>query len=102
MEIRNKLNCSFNSQAPIFFPHSIPSLSGKSYTIMHTIRKYSLPNSAQVVLYFLYTSNTNNEKDNNYRFAIRSCIAHWKDGKMIEEYLHWDNQAFMKQIGLGQ
>lgn len=31
-----------------------------------------------------------------------STIGHWKDGKMIEEYLHWDNQSFMKQIGLAQ
>lgn len=31
-----------------------------------------------------------------------STIGHWKDGKMIEEYLFWDNQAFMKQIGLAQ
>lgn len=31
-----------------------------------------------------------------------STIGHWKDGKMIEEYLHWDNQSMMKQIGLGQ
>ena len=29
-----------------------------------------------------------------------STIGHWKDGKMTEEYLHWDNQSFMKQIGL--
>jgi len=28
-------------------------------------------------------------------------IGHWgADGKMTEEYLFWDNQAFMKQIGL--
>ena len=31
-----------------------------------------------------------------------STIGHWKDGKMIEEYLHWDNQSIMKQIGLVQ
>ena len=31
-----------------------------------------------------------------------STIAHWKDGKMIEEYLHWDNQSMLKQIGLAQ
>jgi Predicted ester cyclase len=31
-----------------------------------------------------------------------STIGHWKDGKMIEEYLHWDNQSLMKQIGLAQ
>ena len=31
-----------------------------------------------------------------------STIGHWKDGKMIEEYLHWDNQSMMKQIGLAQ
>jgi hypothetical protein len=31
-----------------------------------------------------------------------STIGHWKGGKMIEEYLHWDNQLFMKQIGLAQ
>ena len=29
-------------------------------------------------------------------------IGHWKDGKMIEEYLFWDNLAFMKQIGLAK
>lgn len=31
-----------------------------------------------------------------------ATIGHWKDGKMIEEYLFWDNQAFMKQIGLAE
>ena len=31
-----------------------------------------------------------------------STIGHWRDGKMIEEYLFWDNQSFMKQIGLAQ
>jgi hypothetical protein len=28
-------------------------------------------------------------------------ISHWKDGVMDEEWLMWDNQAFMKQIGVG-
>jgi predicted ester cyclase len=27
-------------------------------------------------------------------------IGHWKNGVMVEEWLMWDNQAFMKQIGL--
>lgn len=31
-----------------------------------------------------------------------ATIGHWKGGKMIEEYLFWDNQAFMNQIGLGK
>ncbi|GAB4092109.1 ester cyclase [Flaviaesturariibacter terrae] len=31
-----------------------------------------------------------------------STIGHWKDGKMIEEYLHWDNYTMMKQIGVAQ
>lgn len=32
-----------------------------------------------------------------------STIGHWgPDGRMIEEYLFWDNQSFMKQIGLAQ
>ena len=32
-----------------------------------------------------------------------TTIGHWgADGKMTEEYLFWDNQAFMKQIGLGK
>ena len=29
-------------------------------------------------------------------------LGYWKGGVMVEEYLFWDNQAFMKQIGLGQ
>lgn len=37
------------------------------------------------------------------KFKISMCtVGHWKDGKMIEEYLFWDNQSFMKQIGLGK
>ena len=31
-----------------------------------------------------------------------ATIGHWKDGVMDEEYLFWDNQAFMKQIGLAK
>lgn len=31
-----------------------------------------------------------------------ATIGHWEKGKMVEEYLFWDNQAFMKQIGLAQ
>jgi hypothetical protein len=29
-----------------------------------------------------------------------ATIGHWKNGLMDEEYLFWDNQAFMKQAGL--
>ena len=37
------------------------------------------------------------------KFKLSMCtVGHWKDGKMIEEYLFWDNQSFMKQIGLGK
>lgn len=39
----------------------------------------------------------------NKKFKLSmATIGHWKDGKMIEEYLFWDNQYFMKQIGLAQ
>ena len=32
-----------------------------------------------------------------------ATIGHWnKQGVMDEEYLFWDNQTFMKQIGLAQ
>jgi predicted ester cyclase len=31
-----------------------------------------------------------------------ATIAHWKDGKMTEESLFWDNGEFMKQIGLAK
>jgi hypothetical protein len=30
-----------------------------------------------------------------------ATIGHWtKDGVMSEEYLFWDNQSYMKQLGL--
>jgi hypothetical protein len=37
-------------------------------------------------------------------YKITMCtVGHWNaDGVMDEEYLFWDNQAFMRQIGLGQ
>jgi hypothetical protein len=40
----------------------------------------------------------------NKKFKMSmTTIGHWgSDGKMSEEYLFWDNQAFMKQIGLAQ
>ncbi len=31
---------------------------------------------------------------------VMSTVGHWKNGLMDEEYLFWDNQSFMKQIGL--
>jgi hypothetical protein len=33
---------------------------------------------------------------------MMSTVSHWKDGAMDEEYLFWDNQSFMQQIGLAQ
>jgi hypothetical protein len=36
-----------------------------------------------------------------YRIRM-ATIGHWRDGVMDEEYLFWDNQEFMRQIGLGQ
>jgi SnoaL-like polyketide cyclase len=37
------------------------------------------------------------------RFAIgMATIAHWKGTTMDHEWLFWDNQDFMKQLGLGQ
>ena len=36
-------------------------------------------------------------------FKLTMCtVGHWKNGLMDEEYLFWDNQSFMKQIGLAQ
>jgi hypothetical protein len=36
-------------------------------------------------------------------FIIPMCtVGIWKDGVMIEEYLFWDNQSYMTQIGLGK
>ncbi len=35
------------------------------------------------------------------QFKLTMCtVGHWKNGVMDEEYLFWDNQTFMKQIGL--
>ena len=39
----------------------------------------------------------------NKKFKLSmATIGHWEGGKMIAEYLFWDNQSFMKQIGLAQ
>ena len=36
-------------------------------------------------------------------FKLPMCtVGHWKNGKMVAENLYWDNQAFMKQIGLAK
>lgn len=31
---------------------------------------------------------------------VMNTVGHWKNGVMDEEYLFWDNQTFMKQLGL--
>jgi len=37
------------------------------------------------------------------RFAITmATIGHWKDGTMDHEWLFWDSQDFMKQLGLAK
>jgi SnoaL-like polyketide cyclase len=36
-------------------------------------------------------------------FKLTMCtVGHWKNGVMDEEYLFWDNQTYMKDIGIGQ
>jgi SnoaL-like polyketide cyclase len=36
-------------------------------------------------------------------FKIKmATVSHWKNGTMDEEYLFWDNQTYMNQIGLGK
>jgi SnoaL-like polyketide cyclase. len=36
-------------------------------------------------------------------FSIPMCtVGIWKDGVMVEEYLFWDNQTYMNQLGLGK
>lgn len=36
-------------------------------------------------------------------FSLPMCtVGIWKEGVMIEEYLFWDNQTYMNQIGLGK
>ena len=36
-------------------------------------------------------------------FSLPMCtVGIWKNGVMIEEYLFWDNQTYMSQIGLGK
>lgn len=31
-----------------------------------------------------------------------ATVGHWKNGVMVEEWLYWDNQTYMNQIGLGK
>ena len=31
-----------------------------------------------------------------------NTLGRWKDGVMVEEYLFWDNQAFLQQLGLAK
>lgn len=39
----------------------------------------------------------------NKSFSLPMCtVGIWKDGVMIEEFLFWDNQTYMNQIGLGK
>ena len=37
----------------------------------------------------------------SYKISM-ATVGHWKNGKMIEESLFWDNQEFMKQLGVSQ
>ena len=47
------------------------------------------------------TGNGKTIPPTNKKFKVSMVtIGHWKGGKMIEEYLFWDNQSFMKQIGV--
>jgi SnoaL-like polyketide cyclase len=40
---------------------------------------------------------------NGKKFSLpMATIGVWKDGVMVEEYLYWDNQTYMKQLGLAK
>jgi hypothetical protein len=68
---------------------------------MHTIRKYSpIPHKLYFIFYTLQTPTMKKIIITDLPSGLALHIG--KDGKMIEKYLHWDNLAFRKQIGLGQ
>ncbi|RKG91931.1 ester cyclase [Corallococcus terminator] len=33
---------------------------------------------------------------------VMNTVARWKDGVMAEEYLFWDNQSYLQQLGLAK
>ncbi len=33
--------------------------------------------------------------------VLYSTAARWRDGKIVEEYLFYDNSTFLRQVGLG-
>jgi len=36
-------------------------------------------------------------------FRLPMCtVGRWENGVMVEEYLYWDSQTYMKQMGIGQ
>ena len=36
-------------------------------------------------------------------FRLPMCtVGRWKDGVMVEEFLYWDNQTYLTQLGLGK
>jgi predicted ester cyclase len=40
-------------------------------------------------------------KPNDRKLNLRmATVAHWRDNKIYEEHLFWDNDAFKKQLGL--
>ena len=42
-------------------------------------------------------------KPNKRKLNLRmATIAHWKDNRIDEEYLFWDNAAYKQQLGLGK
>ena len=47
------------------------------------------------------TANGKKIPPNGKEFRIVMCtVGHWKNGVMDEEYLFWDNKAYMSQLGL--
>jgi hypothetical protein len=37
------------------------------------------------------------------KFSIIMCtVGHWTKGVMDKEYLFWDNQSYMNQLGIGK
>jgi len=42
-------------------------------------------------------------KPTNKKVNLRmATLAHWRDERIYEEYLFWDNEAFKKQLGLSK
>ena len=86
-----------NPQARAAAIHRFPQLTSGTFDCLQPLREMELDGLVLALPHHAYQHMWSDLLA--FKLPMLT-VGRWENGVMVEEWLYWDNQAFMKQVGL--